>query len=105
MSKTRRTIGKKYRYKHLLPWTDAEMRLVSAIFGEGSITNPMGYLEGQVPDLDELLENEVDYVPVHKPVDYNSWAKRGDRYYSVDVTHKQLPADVYVVKKDNNAVP
>lgn len=72
------------------PATNAEMLLLAQI------------LRDEMTELDDVLEDGPDYVPMHKPVDYNSWAKRGERFYSVDVTHKQLPADIYVVKKDNN---
>jgi hypothetical protein len=75
----------------------AERRLLEALL---EIGEPRG-----MSGIEDILDNEVDYVPLHKPVDYNSWAKRGERFYSVDVTHKQLPADIYVVKKDNNGVP
>jgi hypothetical protein len=90
----------KHKNQNPPPMSWAEKRLLNAIFGE------MGLGEANVMSgIDDIIDNEVDYVPLHKPVDYNSWAKRGERFYSVDVTHKQLPADIYVVKKDNNGVP
>jgi hypothetical protein len=66
------------------------------------MANPNGFLEGVVPDLEDVLEDEGDYVSKHRQQEYNSWAKRGERFYSTDVTHKELPADVYVTKRDSN---
>lgn len=76
---------------------DAEELLLQAIFASEEMDRMSG--------LDDIIDSEIDYVPLHKPVNYNSWAKREERFYSVDVSHQQLPADIYVVKKDNNGVP